>query len=164
MSTLIVTLGPPGCGKSTHALDWFAADQFRRRETSKDGLRTEFGYGGDNETNSPDVEHEVAGEQYARVSDWLASGFDVVVHDTCQHQAAMDGWAGLAAQHGVQLVVWDYRRVPLGVCVARDAARGARGGRLVGEAAIQRVAGRCVRVVVPVVAVVVDKTLGGATV
>lgn len=95
------------------------------------------------------MEQEVAGEQYKRVSDWLVDGHDVVVHDTCQHQATMDGWARLAAQLGVQLVVWDFRGVPVDACVARDAARGAAGGRLVGEAAIGRVAGRCAGVVVP---------------
>lgn len=149
MSTLIITLGPPGCGKSSAALGWFAADPIRRREISKDGLRVELGVGGNNDENPADVEQAVAKTQHARVSGWLADGHDVVVHDTCQHQATMDDWVRLAAQLGVRLVVWDYRGVPVDACIARDAARGAAGGRLVGGAAVGRVAGRCAAVAVP---------------
>jgi hypothetical protein len=42
----------------------------------------------------------------------------------------------------------------LSLCAARDRERGARGGRLVGEAAIGRISARCATVVIPQAAAV----------
>ncbi|GGM89873.1 hypothetical protein GCM10007977_109930 [Dactylosporangium sucinum] len=101
------------------------------------------------DTNPADVEQMVTLAQHAAVAAWLHAGLDVVVDDTCQAQSTMDAWVELAVATGADLHVWDFRDVPLEVCIARDAQRGQAGGRLVGESAIRRVAERCAAVKVP---------------
>lgn len=145
---LIVTLGPPGCGKTTDVDRWMRTATNRMR-ISRDGLRIAVGYGGNHDSNPRWMEDAITHAQHAAVRAWLRDRLDVAVDDTCQSQATMDQWAFIARSHGARLVVWDYRAVPLSLCVERDRVRGARGGRLVGEAAIGRVAARCAKVVVP---------------
>lgn len=149
---LVVTVGPPGCGK-THAIRQHlaarAAGSVLEVEVSRDGIRTELGYGGNADSNSAAVEAAVTRKQHARIREALAAGGSVIAGDTCQMQATMDGWVALAEEFGAQLEVWDFRGIPLDRCIAQDAARGAAGGRLVGEEAIRRVAARCARVVIP---------------
>lgn len=147
--TLHVTIGPPGCGKSALADRYRAADPTRRARLSRDGLREAIGCGGDRDSNPPKVEHIITLAQDAAVTAWLRAGLDAVVDETCQLQSVMDGWAALAEAAGAGLVVWDFRGVPLDLCIARDAERGRSGGRLVGEAAIRLVAERCAVVRVP---------------
>lgn len=150
---LIVTLGPPGCGKTTDVDRWMRAATNRVR-ISRDGLRVAVGYGGDHESNPRWMEDAITLAQHAAVRAWLRGRLDVAVDDTCQSQATMDAWVRIARRCGARLVVWDYRQVPLATCVERDRERGERGGRLVGEAAIGRVAARCAGVAVPAGAMV----------
>lgn len=146
---LIITIGAPGCGKTTAVDRWRAEDPAGRVRLSRDGLRTAIGVGGDHDTNPGAVEDLITVGQHAAVAAWLELGVDVAVDDTCQSQATLDSWLALAADAGGDVVVWDYRGVSVDVCVVRDAARGAAGGRLVGEAAVRRVAQRCAAVQVP---------------
>lgn len=144
---LIVTLGPPGCGKSTLVDRWRAVDPARRARLARDGLRVALGAGGDRDANPREVEQAVTVGQHAAIVAWLRAGLAVAADDTSQGGLAV--WLRVARRGGARLVVWDLRGVPVEECIRRDAARGAAGGRLVGEAAIRRVADRCARVVIP---------------
>ena len=147
-SVLVVTLGPPGCGKTWDADKWAAEDP-KRDHVSKDAMRVQLGVYGDQDSNSPEVEQRVRQRELLAVQLALAIDRSVVVADTCQEQAAMDQWERIARRYGARLVVWDYRDRPLALCIAQDGERAASGGRLVGEAAIRRVAARCARVRIP---------------
>jgi predicted kinase len=147
-STLIVTLGPPGCGKTWDADKWVAEDP-RRDHVSKDAMRVQLGVYGDRDSNSSEVEQRVWQRELLAVQLALAIGRSVIVADTCQEQAAMNQWEQTARRYGAHLVVWDYRDRPLALCIAQDGARAAAGGRLVGAAAIRRVAARCAQVRIP---------------
>ena len=96
--------------------------------------------------------------QHASVDAWLRAGLDVVADEHCQSQDTMDAWRDLAQGTGARLAVWDYRWVPIEVCVDWDAQRGKAGGRLVGEDAIRRVAHRCAAVELPLRADVLRPT------
>jgi hypothetical protein len=157
MPTVIATIGQPGCGKTTAVNAWLAADPTHRARLARDGLRAAIGYGGDHDSNSQEMEDNVTIGQWAAVAAWLRAGLDVAVDDTCQLSHTLGDWLRIAQDAGAQLVVWDFRGVPPEVCIARDRARGAAGGRLVGEPAIMAVAARCAEVVIPAGVTVVDR-------
>lgn len=159
MPTLIITLGPPGCGKTTAVDRWLAEDPTHRTRLARDGLRVAIGYGGSCGSNSPAVEGTVTIGQHAAIAAWLRAGLDVAVDDTCQLPHTLGDWERIARDAGAGLVVWDFRRVPLEVCTARDAARGAVGGRLVGVTAIKEVAARCAEVKISPRVTVVDMAM-----
>jgi hypothetical protein len=145
--TLLVTLGPPGSGKSTVVDRWRAKDPTRRARLARDGVRAALGAGGDREVNPPEVEEIVTIGQHAAVVAWLRAGLAVAADDTAL--GGLEVWQRVAWRGGGRLVVVDCRATPVEECIRRDAARGAAGGRLVGERAIRRVAARCAAVVVP---------------
>jgi hypothetical protein len=120
-----------------------------RVRISRDGLRIAVGFGGDHDDNPRWMEDAITLAQRAAVRSWLLDGLDVAIDDTCQSQPTMDGWALIAKRCRARLVVWDYRAVPLPLCISRARDRGASGGRLVGETAIRRVAERCAAVAIP---------------
>jgi predicted ABC-type ATPase len=148
MSTLIVTLGPPGCGKTYDVDAWMRVEPGRVR-ISRDGLRVAVGFGGNHDDNPRWMEDAITMAQRAAVREWLLDGLDVAIDDTCQSQPTMDNWMLIAKRCRARLVVWDYRAVPLTLCITRDRERGARGGRLVGEDAVRLVAERCAAVTIP---------------
>lgn len=145
---LIVTIGAPGTGKTRAVDQWIRAKQQRVR-VSRDALRVACGRGGDRDSNERWFEAAITIAQHAMVNAWLSAGLNVAIDDTCQNQATLRRWIRIARFARARLVLWDFRGVPTTVAAERDLARGASGGRQVGEDVISVVAGRCAGVVVP---------------
>ena len=136
---LIVTRGLPGCGKSTQALAWVAGDPQHRARVGRDVLREHIFGVLPLLPAAGEVELTRLQEQLIRE---LLRTRSVVVDDTNLPEQRITAWADLARRCRARLVVWDLREVALEVCIARDAARGAGGGRMVGEHVIRQIAAR----------------------
>jgi len=136
---LIVTRGLPASGKTTKALAWVAGDPQHRARVGRDVLREHI-YGvlpllpAAGEAELTRLQEQIIRELLLRRS--------VVVDDTNLPEQRITEWARVARRHRARLVVWDLRDIPLEVCIARDAARGAAGGRQVGEHVIRQIAAR----------------------
>lgn len=145
--TLAITRGYPGSGKTTLARKWVAEDPGRRAYVSRDDLRgmhwEEFRGLGD--AREVAVGHEL--EAMVRVL--LGRGMSVIVDATHLRLRDARNWATLAVELGVEFKVIDVKTTP-DECIARDAARGATGGRLVGHARIRQFADRWAKPFVPV--------------
>jgi hypothetical protein len=100
--TLAVTRGLPGCGKTTAALEWLAADQQHRARVNRDDLRGMVGCG---PIGTPEQEAAITAMQTASVEALLHHGWDVVVDDTCLHAATLRQWEDLAGQLSARLEV-----------------------------------------------------------
>lgn len=144
---LLITRGYPGSGKTTLARKWVAEDPERRAYVSRDDLRgmhwDQFrGLGDDREVS---INHELE----AMVRILLGRGLSVVVDATHLRLRDARNWATLAVELGVHFGVMDVV-TPVDECIARDAARGATGGRLVGHEKIRRFADRFAKPFQPV--------------
>jgi len=144
MATLIITRGLPGSGKTTIAMSLVKAASGRMARINRDDLRTMM-HGG--RLGEEWQERQVTAAQRAAVEALLRAGVDVVADDTNLPDASVRGWEQLAARCGAQLQIIDLREVvPVEECTRRDAARGAAGGRLVGEEVIREMHARQDRV------------------
>ncbi|MER7166754.1 AAA family ATPase [Micromonospora sp. NPDC000207] len=141
-----VTRGLPACGKTTFALAWVNEDPEHRVRAARDDLRNMF-HGRRLDTETQAAQADIA--LHAQVPALLRAGVSVVVDGTALADSEVDGWRLLADDCGAELEVHDLRGVPVDVCVARDAARGAAGGRLVGGDIIRRMAAASGRVINP---------------
>ncbi|MEU8023719.1 AAA family ATPase [Micromonospora haikouensis] len=147
MTVLIITRGLPGSGKTTIAERLVESAGGRMARINRDDLRTmmhgrRLGVGWQ--------EQQVTTAQHAAVAALLRSGVDVIADDTNLPDRDVETWRQLAAECGATLEVIDLRdAVPLETCIARDADRGARGGRLVGEKAIRAMHAAGQRVLAP---------------
>ncbi len=139
MSRLIVTRGLPASGKTSRMRAWVAEATQHRCRVNRDDLRAMM-FGG--WTGLAAHEEMVSRVQRATVRVQLAKGVDVGVDDTNLNPAHLAVWEQIARDMRVVLEVWDLTDVPLQVCIDRDAARGARGGRRVGEQVIRGMYGR----------------------
>lgn len=146
VGTLYVTHGPAASGKTWLAKLFVAADPDRRARENRDERRRQNWIGGDRDHNTVRQERKVTIGQVAAVRALLADGWDVIVDDTCQTQATLDGWVTLVREVGARLVIVDFLgAVDRDVLVARDAAR----DRTVGAEAIDRMIRRCRQVLFP---------------
>lgn len=153
MTTLRITRGLPGSGKTT------VAEQLARQHgavlAARDDIRAMLfpGRHQDYYQASREVyasrERDVTLVQEAAVTALLRAGRDVIVHDTNLPDQAVETWRRLAAECGAVLEVIDLRHVPLDVCIARDAARCAAGGRMVGADVIKAMQTAGQRVLIP---------------
>lgn len=135
--TLVVTIGLPGSGKSTAAAQWVAADPARRARVGRDGLRMTM-HGPDAPHGERWLEDQVTLVQDAAILALLRAGISVAVDDTNFRQEYVQRLEDLAARAGARVEIWDFRDVPVEVCVARDAARPPH--QRVGEARIREMA------------------------
>jgi predicted kinase len=117
---LVVTRGLPGCGKTTRARAWVAADPARRARVNRDDLRAMLHAGA---WRGGDTEEQIVAVRNAAIGTLLRHGVDVVCDDTNLPRRTVRDLGALAARHGARLQVWDMTDVPVEVCVARDAAR-----------------------------------------
>lgn len=118
--TLIVTRGLPGSGKSTAAAAWVEADPDWRVRINRDDLR-DMGHG--RRLGRGAQEAIVTGMQGSAAATALSYGTSVIVDDTNLTDGLVRDWAALAEQLDAAFEVWDFRNVPLEVCITRDAQR-----------------------------------------
>jgi predicted kinase len=135
MTTLTITRGLPGSGKTTLARGWVADDPETRTRVNRDDLRmTVYGV---HTGLSYAQEQTITTAQHAAVRALLVNGRDVIVDDTNLRLRNARAWADLAVEVGADLHVWDIETAP-DECVRRDAAR----DRVVGPAVIHGMAAR----------------------
>jgi predicted kinase len=118
--TLIITRGNVASGKSTAAIAWVRAEPAWRVRANRDDLRT-MGHGGYLGTDAQEA--IVSGFQHNGVRVALSHGTDVIVDDTNLRQSDVNLFAGIAQEMEADFEVWDFRHVPLQVCIDRDAQR-----------------------------------------
>lgn len=126
MTTLTITRGLPGSGKST----WAKAQPHAVR-INRDDLRQMLHGGALYEAWA---EQQVTTVQHAAVLALLAGGVDVICDDTNLRAKNVRALVEIAAECGAEAVIEDLTDVPLDVCLARDAAR----EKPVGEQMIRR--------------------------
>lgn len=130
-STLHLTRGLPGAGKSTWARQWVAEDPRNRSRVNRDDLRqmlygTTRGLTFDQESHVTSASHSLALAHLRR-------GLDVVADDTNLQQRYVGNWRQIAQRAGAGFEVHDFD-VDIDVAIDRDAAR----DEPVGEDVIRR--------------------------
>lgn len=150
MTVLLLTLGAPGCGKSTQARLWQQTGP--RARVNRDELRAML-HGADSVRRGADgdqtAEDRVTIAQRATVSSLLIAGVDVVIDDTNIRPGVLTGWVDLAEQLGAEARVWDLRHVPVDTCLARIDQRAAAGGRTVPESVVRRLHAEALQLAIP---------------
>lgn len=115
MTTLTITRGLPGSGKST----WARTQPGWRvnRDDLRDMLTANWRHG--------DQAHEdrLTRVQRAAIRELLAEGVDVIVDDTNLRPDVVRRLRQIAQCFYAEFVVEDFTHVPLETCLARDAAR-----------------------------------------
>ncbi|HEY2796149.1 MAG TPA: AAA family ATPase [Micromonosporaceae bacterium] len=117
MSTLIITRGLPGSGKTTRAKQWVDEDPTKRARVNRDDLRAML-HGG-----YADVERQINAARDAAITALLKVGVDVIADDTNLRSRYVRDLRNLALAAGAEFDVWDLTDVPVEVCVERDAVR-----------------------------------------
>lgn len=138
MTTVHLTTGLPGSGKSTHARRMVADSGGRLRRVNMDDIRAMLDDHGDGRTWSHEHEKTALAIQDASVLAAVRDGFNVVVDNTHLTSNMPRRIRSALAGHQVTYVVHDFTHVPLEECLARDAARTAP----VGEKVIRRLHSR----------------------
>lgn len=120
MVELVVTVGLPGCGKSTWAKDWVAKNVVVRAHVERDQLRNMLHFG---EWKGRATEDTVVLAQHAMIRALLRDGISVVVSDTNLDPRVFAQLDQLATDERVVFVEKSFRDVPLAVCLERNAKR-----------------------------------------
>lgn len=140
--TVTVLRGLPAAGKTTLALRLVAEGGGRVGRVSRDDVRRDvFGLSMRPGEQVLDAEGEavVTAVVEAIAVALLSSGVDVVADSTHLSDRHVARWEAVAERAGAVCVVRDLA-VPVDVCVERDAARAAAGGRSVGAGVIEEMA------------------------
>lgn len=135
MTTLHVTRGLPGSGKSTWAGQWVADDPRNRSRVNRDDLRMML-YG-ERWGLTYDQEEHVTSASRAVVREHLRRRLDVVADDTNLRPKYVREWRKLAAREGAGFEVHEFT-IDIGEAITRDAQR----THPVGEDAIRHMAGK----------------------
>lgn len=135
MSTLTITRGLPGSGKTTYAKTWVSEDSLHRSRVNRDDLR-EIMHGGAHGYDRP-LEQAVTWAHQGAVRTLLMSGRDVICDDMNLQNKQVKEWMKLAKEVGAGFEVVDFTNVSVDICVERDHERWMQGGRHVGEGYIR---------------------------
>ncbi|QAY70026.1 AAA family ATPase [Xylanimonas protaetiae] len=139
MTTLAITRGYPGSGKTTRALQWVNAKPSDRARVNRDDLR--HALYGRHTGLTYEQEQAVTKAQHAATEALLRTGRDVVIDDTNLRLRNARSWADLAVRLSVDFEVWDITTT-VDEAIARDEHRGMTGHRNVGADVISNFAGR----------------------
>jgi predicted kinase len=135
---VFASVGLPACGKSTVAASWAAADPENRVVVERDAARLSLT--GSASDHSREVAVSRLCEGQVRMA--LCSGKSVFIADTNLAARSRREHGQTAAEFGVPFVLVSFLDVPVSVCVERDSARGAAGGRSAGSEVIEGMAAR----------------------
>lgn len=135
MSTLTITRGLPGSGKTTYAKRWVSEDSSHRSRLNRDDFR-EMMHGGA-QGYPRELENAVTFAHRGAVLTLLKSGRDVICDDMNLQNKQVKEWMKLAAEAGADFAVVDLTNVWLETCIDRDRERGSRGGHYVGAEYIE---------------------------
>lgn len=130
VSTLVITRGLPGSGKTTYAKTWVSENAHHRSRLNRDDFR-EMLHGGPQGYDRP-LEQAVTWAQQGAARALLAAGRDVICDDMNLQNRQVKEWMKLAAEVGAGFEVVDLTNVPLNTCIERDLERHLAGGRYVG--------------------------------
>jgi predicted kinase len=131
VSTLIITRGLPGSGKTTYAKKWVGENTSLRARVNRDDLR-EILHGGAH-GYPRELESSVTFAHQASVRALLMSGKDVIVDDMNLQNKQVKAWMKVANEAKAGFEVVDFTNVTVGTCIDRDKSRFLQGGRHVGE-------------------------------
>lgn len=120
MTTLTITRGLPGSGKTTRARAWVAEDPAHRIRVNRDDLRQMADNG---DFIARVTEPRILAARDALIVALLRRGLDVICDDTNLPQRTARDLAALARRARADFTVADHTGVPLETCIARDAAR-----------------------------------------
>jgi predicted kinase len=120
MSTLTITRGLPGSGKTTRAREWVAENRANRARVNRDDLRSMLDY---RVFEKGITEPRIIAARDALILGLLGKGLDVICDDTNLPQRTARDLARLAKRAKAELAVLDYTDVPVETCIERDAAR-----------------------------------------
>ncbi len=120
MSTLHVTRGLPGAGKSTWAKAWVAEDPINRARVNRDDLRAMMFGATVGLTHTQ--EGHITAASHGLVRTHLRRGVDVVVDDTNLRERYVKNWQEIAATCSAGLVFKDFDVTPE-EAAKRDAQR-----------------------------------------
>jgi predicted kinase len=115
MTTLTITRGLPGSGKTTWAREQIGAVRVNRDDLRRMLHGRYLGYSR--------AEAHVSVAHRALVAALLEAGVSVICDDTNLSATVVRELRALAAKSGADVVVKDFTDVPIEVCLARDAAR-----------------------------------------
>ncbi|MFC9973571.1 AAA family ATPase [Spirillospora sp. NPDC127200] len=130
MTTLFITRGLPGSGKTYHAATWTAEDPAHRARVNRDDLRLMID---DGRYIGGVTERRIIAARDAAIIALLDKGVDVISDDTNLKQRVVRDLIALARRAGADVQVVDFTDVPLEVCIERDRLR----DRQVGEQTIR---------------------------
>ncbi|MCK5020058.1 MAG: AAA family ATPase [Candidatus Peribacteraceae bacterium] len=133
MNTLYATLGIPASGKSTWAIEMMK----KNREIiniNRDDLRGMIF--GENYKFTRKREDMVTTTAKATANLAVLNGRDIIISDTNLNPKVFGQWKQFAGDNGYKFHVESFLDTPVGVCIERDNARKARGGRFVGTKVI----------------------------
>jgi predicted kinase len=125
MTTLIITRGLPGSGKTSWALKWAAEVPGRVRVNRDDTRYTLYGvYSG----LTWEGEGKVTKVQHAQAAAFLAEGFDVIIDDTNLNAKTVKGWQKIAQDNNAEFRTQDFWMEPY-QCKLMVTRRVSLGGR-----------------------------------
>jgi predicted kinase len=145
VSTLVITRGLPGSGKTTYAKRFVQERPEYRSRLNRDDLRETMHGGAHGYPRY--LEEAVTLAHRGGVKTLLLAGRDVICDDMNLSNKQVKEWWKIAKEAGAGFEVVDLTNVPLETCIERDAERLAFGGHSVGAEYItkkhqQFVAGR----------------------
>ncbi|QIS05892.1 AAA family ATPase [Nocardia brasiliensis] len=138
MTELVITRGYPGCGKTTYALNWVAAQSGRAR-VNRDDLRAMLFNGEGILTDAQEC--DVTAAQKSMAASLLDQGTSVIVDDTNLRLRVACNWADLAHEHGAAFQCVDFH-TDAQTCIERNRARQRAGQRYVPHWRILDIANR----------------------
>lgn len=142
MTKLIMTVGLPGSGKSTWALQEMGSDSVKAFRVNRDELRmTLFG----KYVLSPAQEAIVTTFQHKIIKEALDSGLDVYVDDTNLNPRFSKKLMEIGNQYGAEVIFKDFTQVSVEECLKNIQKRVAGGGRDVPEAVVRSMYDRYIK-------------------
>lgn len=133
---LVITVGLPGSGKSTWAKEKQTREPGKYKLVSRDDIRRMLDNGMFNKPGKKTHKHEelVTKVQTDVITDCLAEGYSVIVHDTNLNEGVQKRFEELAKANNAGFVVQSFIEVSLDDCIEQDLKR----FDSVGEAVIRR--------------------------